>query len=161
MPEITKELAREYADYVTEALRPVLRLHDWRFDWKFSQMDSNGHEVQLGEAHVDYTRGRTTIFIDVTRHEDDLESLIETLMHEVMHTTHHMWSRAVQMVDPIIPAEVDKVAHIHWSDAAEEHVTWVSHVISRFGFSAKDLIEGFEAKNSPGFDLEGLQSESA
>jgi hypothetical protein len=142
--EITKKTANECANFVADTLKPVLRLNDWTFDWRFEQMDrSSDHSVTMGQAHVDYNRLEVVIFVDTFRHEDDFVEFMDTLRHEVLHATHFMWSRAINIFREMVPEGFEELAAAYWADACEEHVAYLGRILDSLGYDVDSLAQRF------------------
>ena len=138
--EITKKTANDCANHITDLLKPVLKLDDWRFDWRWEQMDrlSEG-EVQYGAAHVGYNDLQAIIFVDTSRHEDDFTEFVDTIRHEMLHSTHFMWSRFINMLQQMLPEEHMGIAGTAWRDACEEHVAYTGRILDNLGYSVEEL----------------------
>ena len=151
--EITKRTATDCAVHITEALKPVLKLHDWDIIWRFEQMDRLAEgSVQLGQAHVDYNHLKLIIYVDTFRHEDDFTDFVDTLRHELLHATHFMWTRALTAFREMLPQEYEKIAAAHWADACEEHVAYFGRVLDGLGYHVDALATSFVdtlAENAP------------
>lgn len=154
--ELTKKTATECIESITAVLKPVVGLDDWDFNWIFEQMDANDNgTVPLGHAKVDYSHSRVVIFLDIGRHDENLEDLVDTIRHEVLHATHFMWNRAITLASRMLPEGSGEVMEAVWNDAVEEHVTYMSHFLDRIGFSVPELMKHFENHKNGGVENGG------
>lgn len=138
--EITKTVASKCAEKVSEILKPVLGLENWKITWRFESIgETEPGEAALGAAVTDYTGFKLLVSVDPLRHDEDFEDFIDTLRHELLHATHFMWNRYYRS----LTAMVDKSSHgfiePFWVDACEEHVSFMGRMLDRMGFSAHDL----------------------
>jgi len=102
--------------------------------------------VTMGQAHVDYNRLEVVIFVDTFRHEDDFVEFVDTLRHEVLHATHFMWSRAINIFREMVPDGFEALAAAYWADACEEHVAYFGRILDTLGYDVETLAEGFTAR---------------
>lgn len=142
MLEITKSNANKCAEIVTETLKPVLRLENWKVKWRFESLDTiESGDILIGKAAMDYNHLRLEIHVDTFRHNDDLEDFVDTLRHEICHATHFMWSRLFVKFLDAFEEQGRSTFKSLWNDAAEQHVAYMGQLLDAVGYSIGDLTD--------------------